>query len=70
MARILSGLMLLLPLWAAYAETPATPPPAEGSGSLGTIIFGVLFFGFCIGFIWMVMRNDKKQKQQGKEQQS
>ena len=32
------------------------------SNTVGTIIFGVLFFGFCIGFVWMVWRNRDKDK--------
>lgn len=63
MTRILSGLLLLLPLCAAYAVDSAQTPPAETSSSIGTIIFGILFFGFCIGFVWMIWRQEKKHKQ-------
>jgi hypothetical protein len=47
---------LLLP---AHAQTPE--PPVE-SNTLGTIIFLVLFAGFCVGFAWMVWRKDKEKK--------
>lgn len=66
MARILSALLLFLPLYSTYAVTSAENPPAESSGLMGTIIFGIIFFGFCIGFVWMVWRNEKKQKQEPK----
>ncbi|MBI2959589.1 MAG: hypothetical protein HYY28_04690 [Betaproteobacteria bacterium] len=66
MARILSGLLLLLSLCYAFAAQAVDNPPAESSGSMGTIIFGILFFGFCIGFVWLVWRNEKKQKQDPK----
>ncbi|MBI4292565.1 MAG: hypothetical protein HY661_13905 [Betaproteobacteria bacterium] len=61
MVKILSGLLLFLPLCSAFAV--AENPPAEGSGSLGTIIFGIVFLAFCIGFIWMIWRQEKKSKQ-------
>ena len=60
MIRILSGLLLFLQFCFAYAVTE--PPPAETVSSLGTIVFVVLFFGFCAGFIWMVWKNEKKPK--------
>lgn len=63
MARILSGLLLFLPLCSAYAVTSTENPPAETSSSMGVIIFGILFFGFCVGFIWMIWRQEKKNKQ-------
>lgn len=62
MIRILSGLFLFLQFCLAYAVDQA--PPAESSGSLGTIVFAVLFFGFCGGFVWMIMRNEKKPKEE------
>ena len=68
MARILTGLMLLLPLLAAHAEVTNAAAPAETSASFGTIVFVVLFVGICIGFVWMVVRNDKKQKEQPKQE--
>ena len=62
MTRILSAVLLLLQFCSAYAVTE--PPPAEGADAVGTIVFAVLFFGFCFGFIWMVWKNDKKPKQE------
>lgn len=67
MTKILSAVLLLLQFCSAYAVTE-TPPAPEGVSSLGTIIFVVLFFGFCFGFIWMVWKSDKKQKQEPEKQ--
>jgi hypothetical protein len=47
----------------AHAQTQALEPAAEFN-TLGTIIFGVLFVGFCIGFVWMVWRNRDKEKKE------
>ena len=62
MNRILSGIALLLYL-CAHAQAEILEPAAE-SNTLGTIIFGVLFVGFCIGFVWMVWRNREKEKKE------
>jgi len=59
MKRFLAALIAFSPLASAYAQ--ATEPPLE-SHPLGTIVFVVLFVGFCVGFAWMVWRNrDKKE---------
>jgi len=61
MTRFLSGLSLLLFYGSAYAQTaPANDP--EPASPIGLIIFGVLFVGFCVGFVWMVYSADKKKK--------
>jgi hypothetical protein len=62
MKRFLPGLTAFL-LASANAQTPE--PPVE-SNPMGTIIFAVLFVGFCVVFVWMVWRNkDKGKKQDG-----
>ena len=61
MARFLSGLSLLFLYCSAFAEIAAEVPAAE-SNMVGFIIFGVLFVGMCVGFVWLVIWNDKKQK--------
>jgi hypothetical protein len=68
MARVLSALFLLLISCSVFAEiapaTPAEPP----SSTAGFILFGVLFVAMCVGFVWLVVWNDKKQKaKEGKE---
>jgi len=45
----------------AHAQTPE--PPVQ-SNTLATIIFLVLFVGFCAGFVWMVWRNKDKGKKE------
>lgn len=63
MIRYLSGLSLLFFYCSAYAEIAAANAPEETASPLGIIIFGVLFVGFCVGFMWMVYANDRKKKQ-------
>jgi len=65
MARFLSVLALLLVHFSAFAEIAPATAPAEQSNTLGFILFGALFVAMCVGFIWLVIWNDKKQK--GKE---
>jgi len=66
MKRLIAGLTAVLLLAPAYAEAPAEPPVE--SNTVGTIIFAVLFFGFCIVFAWMVWRNkDKKEDSKPQE---
>jgi hypothetical protein len=60
MKRFLPGL-LALPLSAFALNEPPPEPPLE-SNPVGTIIFVVLFVGFCAGFAWMVWRNKGKKE--------
>jgi len=62
MTRFLSGLSLLLFYCSAHAQTAAADVPDEPTNPIGLIIFGVLFVGFCAGFVWMVYSADKKKK--------
>ncbi len=59
MKRFLPGFIAFSLLLPAHAQAPE--PPVE-SNALGTIIFLVLFVGFCVGFVWMVWRKDKEKK--------
>ncbi len=61
MKRLLPGFIALSLLLPAHAQTPE--PPVE-SNTVGTIIFLVLFVGFCAGFVWMVWRNKDKGKKE------
>lgn len=66
MTRFLTGLTLFLFYCSAQAElaAAANAPENEATASpLGVIIFGVIFVGFCVGFMWMIYANDKKKKQ-------
>jgi hypothetical protein len=60
MKRFLAGL-LALPLCALAQSQTAPEPPLE-SNPLGTLIFVVLFVGFCVVFGWMVWRNRGKKE--------
>jgi hypothetical protein len=65
MTRFLSGLSLFLFYCFAHAETAAETVPDEPTNMVGVIIFGVLFVGFCVGFMWMVYSADKKKTKDG-----
>jgi hypothetical protein len=56
----LSALSLYLVFSIAHAEVPAEAPAQ--SNMVGFIGFGVFFVALCVGFIWLVVWNDKKQK--------
>jgi hypothetical protein len=60
MKRILPGLIALLPL-AAFADAPAEPPLEPHP--MATIVFIVLFVGFCVVFAWMVWRKKEDKKE-------
>jgi hypothetical protein len=61
--KLLAALVLALLHAATYAQDVAANAPAEESNAIGTILFGIVFVGACIGFVWLVWRNDKKQKE-------
>jgi H+/gluconate symporter-like permease len=46
----------------AHAVTPE-PENLATVGPMGGIIFGVIFVGFCVGVVWMMV----KQKDPGKD---
>jgi len=64
MKRLLFGSIALAQSVGAYAiDAAAAEPPLEPH-PIGTIVFIVLFVGFCVGFAWMVWRKkaDKKEE--------
>jgi hypothetical protein len=50
----------------AYAITPE-PENLATVGPVGGIIFGVLFLGFCVGVVWMMMRQKDPNKSEDKQ---
>ena len=62
MKRFLAGL-LALPL-SAIAQNNAPPEPPVEAHPIGTLVFIVLFVGFCAVFAWMVWRNRGKKEDQ------
>jgi membrane protein DedA with SNARE-associated domain len=55
----------LLPAFLAILSVSALaqePEPPLESHPIGTIVFIVLFVGFCVVFAWMVWRNKDKEK--------
>ena len=68
MARLLSAFSLLLACFPAFAEIAPAAATAEQSNTLGFILFGILFVAMCVGFVWVVIWNDRRQKaKEGKE---
>jgi len=64
MKRFLAGLTALSLIASAQAQTPE--PPLEPH-PIGTIVFVVLFVGFCVVFAWMVWRNKDKDGKKEKK---
>jgi len=58
MKRLLPGFLAFL---CASALALEAEPPLE-SHPIGTIVFIVLFVGFCVVFAWMVWRDKDKEK--------
>jgi len=54
-------------LSSAYAADVHDAPIPESVNWVGITVFLVIFVGGCLGFIWMVWRNDKKTKQDAKK---
>lgn len=65
MKRLLPSL-LVFPL-SAFAQGQAAAEPPVESHPLGTIVFIVLFVGFCVVFMWMVWRNKGQEKKEDKK---
>ena len=61
MHRFLAYIVFLLMLGSAFAQEPKDLPPTVGI--TGVIIFLVIFFGLCIGSVWLWLRSEKKKKQ-------
>ena len=61
MKKLIGILATLLPLSTALAEVAPAPAPAEQSSAMGMVVFAVIFVAMCVAFVWLVLRNDKKQ---------
>jgi len=62
MKRFLSGAIAMLPV-AASAMDAAPEPPVEAH-PIGTLVFIVLFVGFCVVFAWMVWKKKEDKKEE------
>lgn len=62
MARLASALCLLLACSSAFAQTAPAAEPAGEASMLAVIIFAVLFVGLCVGFVLLMIRNERKRK--------
>lgn len=67
MTRLLPGLSLFLLSSLVHAEIPAEVPAQ--SNMVGFIGFGAFFVVLCLGFVWLVVANDKKQKAKHAEEE-
>jgi len=65
MKRFLAGLLTLPMVAVAQTAGQAAPEPPVEAHPIGTLVFIVLFVGFCAVFGWMVYRKkeDKKEDQ-------
>jgi hypothetical protein len=63
MSRLLCVLSLALMFGSSIAQNTQPEPPLLESGMLGTVIFGILFLVFCLGFVWFVWKNEKARKE-------
>ncbi len=50
----------------AHAVTPEAENLAT-VGPVGGIIFGVVFIGFCVGVVWMMMKQKNPEQDKDKE---
>jgi hypothetical protein len=58
MKKFLTGSIASLLFASAHAQAPE---PAAEPNTLATVVFLVLFVGFCVGFAWMVWRKKDKK---------
>ncbi len=64
MLRLLASISMLFTTFAVTAQSQSTDAPIEAVGMIWVWAFVLLFFGCCVGFGWMVWRNEKKAKVQ------
>jgi hypothetical protein len=62
MARFLAYILPLLVVSSAYAADVHDAPIPETTNWIGIVAFLVLFIGGCVGFFWLLWRNEKKAK--------
>ena len=62
MLRLLASIPFLLTTFAVTAQSQSTEAPIEAVGMIWVWGFVVLFVGCCVGFGWMVWRNEKRAK--------
>ena len=62
MKRFLSGVIAMLPVAAAAMDAPPEPPLE--AHPIGTLVFVVLFVGFCVVFAWMVWKKKEDKKEE------
>jgi hypothetical protein len=60
--KLLVTLVLAFLHAVANAQDVAADAPVAEGDVLGTVIFGIVFIAMCVGFVWLVWRNDKRQK--------
>lgn len=64
MTRFFTAVISILLTVSAYAQGAAPEEPIQAASGYATVIFIVLFIGFCVGIVWMMMRSGKKEKTQ------
>ncbi len=64
MTRFFTALISILLIGSAYAQGSAAEEPIQAASGYVTVIFIVLFIGFCLGIVWMIVRAGKKEEGQ------
>ena len=64
-SHFVTATSLLLMTVQAHAVTQE-PEQLATVGPIGGIIFGVLFVGFCVGVVWMMIKQNKPGEQDKK----
>jgi len=64
MTGFFTAVLFILQIGSAFAQGAAAEEPVQAASGYATVIFIVLFIGFCVGIVWMMMRSSKKEKGQ------
>lgn len=64
MTRFFTAVFSILLIGSAYAQGAAAEEPIQAVSGYATVIFIVLFIGFCVGIVWMIARGGKKEEGQ------
>jgi len=66
MTRLFASIFNLFLIGSAFAQGAAPEGPEPEASGYVTVIFIVLFVGFCVGIVWMIMRGGKNEETPGK----
>lgn len=64
MTRFFAAVISILLTGSVCAQGAAPEEPIQAANGYATVIFIVLFIGFCVGIVWMIARGGKKEEGQ------